>query len=162
MNIKQVLTILGVVLIIVGTFMPIIQIPEGTLNMFKFAKNGFISVGIITLALGLISAIGVFANLYFLLWFTGPICLALAGFSFYTLDSVIKKPEADMSGNPLAVFLKNFMVNVKNFPVEVQIQWTAWVVLFLGSIFLILAAIISKDALADEEAPEYVHGENEL
>jgi hypothetical protein len=137
MKTKQLLSVLGSILLFVGVFTPLISIPiVGSFNYFQNGKGD----GIFILALAVVSLILALTSHYEWLWLTGGGSLAVLTFTFVQFQlmrqQMLSMMDKDLVGNPFAG-LAQLAVN------SVQIQW-GWALLLVG-VGMVLAGAVLKD-----------------
>jgi hypothetical protein len=139
---KQMLGLIGSLVLFVGVFTPIISLPiVGTMNYFQNGKGD----GVIVLALAIVSLILTLTKRYRGLWFTGIGSLAVMIFTFVNFQMRMSELQAQMesqlSGNPFRGLADMAMQSV-------QIQW-GWAVLIVGAGLVIAAAAIKTPDFQD-------------
>lgn len=137
-GLKQMLGIIGSIILIVGVFAPLVSMPiVGSINYFHNGKGD----GIFILAFSAISLIFVFAKQYKWLWLTGLGSLGLLTYTFFQFQSRISDMKADMeinlAGNPFRG-LADVAIQ------SVQIQW-GFALLAVGGILLIISASMKNN-----------------
>ncbi len=137
---KQMLGLVGSLVLFVGVFTPIISLPfVGSVNYFQNGKGD----GVIILALAIVSLILTITKRYRGLWFTGIGSLAVMIFTFVNfrmrMSEMQTQMESQLSGNPFRGIADMAMQSV-------QIQW-GWAVLIVGSGLVIAAAAIKTPDL---------------
>lgn len=128
--------ILGVLLLMIGVFTPIIKIPLiGELNYFQNGKGD----GTIILVIATYSLLLIFSKMKNGLWITGFSCLGLLSFTFFNLTNHLgntgKFMGKSMSNNPFEGIAEIFFRSV-------QLQW-GWILLIAGSILVIISASLN-------------------
>lgn len=144
MVIKQLIGLIGSILLILGAFSPIVRIPiVGQMNYINSGHGD----GILILALGIISIILVLFKKYNPLVSTGITTLGTLGFTYFNIDNLIKKSHAqltrDLQGNPF----KGIAEGIIN---SVQIEW-GFAVIIIGAILLIVTPLLKSNT--EEIAP---------
>ena len=139
MKTKQLLGLIGSIVLFIGVFTPIVSVPiMGNLNYFQNGKGD----GVIVLVLAVISFILVLANKYKGLWFTGIGSLGLMLFTFINFQLKISQAKADMESeladNPFRGLADMAMHSV-------QIQW-GWALLIVGAVLVIASATMKDEA----------------
>jgi hypothetical protein len=139
---KQMLGVIGSLILFVGVFTPIASLPiVGSMNYFQNGKGD----GVIVLALAIVSLILTLTKRYGGLWFTGIGSLAVTIFTFVNFQMRMSEAQAQMesqlSGNPLRGLADIGMQSV-------QIQW-GWSVLIVGAGLVIAAAAIKTPEFHD-------------
>ena len=132
---KQMLGLIGSLILFVGVFTPIISLPlVGNMNYFQNGKGD----GVIILALAIVSLILTLTKRYRGLWVTGIGTLAVMVFTFVNfqmrMSEAQSQMESQLSGNPFRGLADMAMQSV-------QIQW-GWAVLIVGAGLVIAAAAI--------------------
>jgi len=133
MSSRQLIALLGSIVLFVGVFMPIVSVPiMGNLNYFQNGKGD----GVIVLALATVSAIAAARQRYQVLWLTGGGCLAVLGFTFVNLQSSLAAAKGEMeqqlAGNPFRGLADAALGSI-------QLQW-GWALLIVGAVLLVVAA----------------------
>jgi len=137
MKTKQLLGLIGSIVLFIGVFSPIISVPiMGSMNYFHNGKGD----GTIVLVFASFSLLLVLIKKYRLLWFTGLGSLGIMLFSFINLQSRMSQTRADMeselAGNPFRGLADMTMQSI-------QLQW-GWALLFIGAA-LVIACAAMKD-----------------
>jgi RNase P subunit RPR2 len=132
---KQMLGLIGSLILFVGVFTPIISLPiVGSVNYFQNGKGD----GVIILALAIASLILTLTKRYRGLWFTGMGTLSVMVFTFVNfqmrMSEMQTQMESQLSGNPFRGLADMAMQSV-------QIQW-GWALLIVGAGLVIAAAAI--------------------
>ncbi len=142
---RQIVAIIGSVLLIVGVFIPIISAPIwGSINFFR---NGH-GDGTIIFGLGIVSLV------LALLDFCGWLFLTGLGSLLLTVIDLVRIIEAlsDAKGQLHALLAGNMFQGLADVALDtIQLQW-GWAVIVLGSIVVIAGAAIPD---AREELPCY-------
>lgn len=138
MSTKQLLGLIGSIVLFIGVFTPIVSVPiMGNMNYFQNGEGD----GTIVLVLAVISLILVLAKKYKGLWFTGIGCLGVMLLTFINFQSKMSQAKADMeselAGNPFRGLADMALQSV-------QLQW-GWALLIVGA-----ALVIASAALKDE------------
>ena len=136
---RQVLGILGSILLFFGVFAPIISAPiVGNLNYFQNGRGD----GVVVLVLAVVSIGLVLAKRYGGLWVTGAGSLAVLLFTFVNfqlrMSQMQEEMELKLAGNPFRGLADVAMKSV-------QIQW-GWAILVIGAVLLIAAAALRDTA----------------
>jgi hypothetical protein len=131
MSKKQLVGLVGSILIIVGVFLPIASI-----SIFGSIKFFDATGGKVVLALGLASLALTFMKKYVGLWATGLLSLGLTVLNLINTQSDL----ASMSGPSGA---GGSQLNVSDL---VTTEWLGWIVLIAGSVAVILAAALKEQA----------------
>lgn len=139
MNTKQLLGLIGSIILFVGVFTPIVSVPiMGNMNYFQNGKGD----GTFVLILAVVSLIFVLTKKYKGLWFTGLGSMAVMAFTFINFQMKISDMKAQMetqlAGNPFRGLADMAMQSV-------QLQW-GWALLIVGA-----ALVISSAAIKDEQ-----------
>jgi hypothetical protein len=137
MDKKQVLGLIGSVVLFLGVFMPIVSVPfMGNMNYFQNGKGD----GILIIILAAISLILTLSKKYKGLWFTGFGSLGIMAFTFINFQMKMSSARADLqeklAGNPFAG-LGDLALQ------SVQLQW-GWAVLIVGVALIIATAAIKE------------------
>ena len=137
MKTRQLLGLIGSIVLFVGVFAPIVSLPiVGTLNFFRNGQGD----GVIILILAAISVVLVLTQKYKGLWITGVGSIAVCLFTFIEFQSRMSQIKTDMeselSGNPFRG-IADIAIN------SVQLEW-GWALLIGGSV-LVIAAAATKD-----------------
>jgi len=142
-QVRQMVGLMGCVLLFIGVFMPLIRIPFiGDVNYLANGKGD----GIIILVLAVVSLFLVLSKNYKGLYFTGLASAGLMIFTFINIQSRISDMKVSMNkslaGNP-------FRGIADAAAHAVQIQW-GWAFLILGVILLLIAAAANSEVKNDE------------
>jgi hypothetical protein len=140
---RQILGFIGSLILFVGVFTPILNVPiVGSINYFQNGKGD----GVIILVLAVISFFLTLAQKYKALLITGFGSLALLAFTFVNFQLRMSDARAEMernlANNPFRG-LGDAMVS------SVQISW-GWAVLIIGAGFVIAAAFETLNFFADD------------
>ena len=138
MRIKQLLGLIGSIVLFIGVFTPIVSIPiVGNMNYFQNGKGD----GTIILVLAVISLILVLTKKYNGLWFTSIGSIGVMLFTFINFQSKISQVKADMDSeladNPFRGLAEMAMQSV-------QLQW-GWALLVVGAALVIASAAIKEE-----------------
>ena len=138
MRIKQLLGLIGSIVLFIGVFAPIVSIPiVGNMNYFQNGKGD----GTIILVLAVISLILVLTKKYNGLWFTSIGSIGVMLFTFINFQSKISQVKADMDSeladNPFRGLAEMAMQSV-------QLQW-GWALLVVGAALVIASAAIKEE-----------------
>lgn len=138
MNTKQLLGLIGSIILFVGVFTPVVSIPiVGNMNYFQNGKGD----GSIILILAIVSFVFVIARKYKGLWFTGLGSMLVMAFTFINFQMKIADMKAqmenEMAGNPFRGLADMAMQSV-------QLQW-GWALLIIGAALVIASAAIKED-----------------
>lgn len=135
MNIKQLVGLIGLSILFVWVFTPIVLMPiTGNLNYFQNEGGG----GTIVLFLGVISIILVLRKRYKGLWLIGIGSLGIMLFSFINFQSKMPQVKADMESGLAA----NTFPSLADMAVQsTQLQW-GWALLIVGATLVIVCAAI--------------------
>lgn len=138
MNTKQLLGLMGSIVLFIGVFTPIVSVPIiGNINYFRNGEGD----GTIVLILAVISLILVLAKKYNGLWFTGTGSLVVMLFTFVNFQTKMSQAKADMkldlADNPFRDLADIAMQSV-------QLQW-GWALLIVGSALIIASAAIKDE-----------------
>jgi len=132
---KQLLGLIGSIVLFVGVFAPIISVPIiGNMNYFQNGKGD----GTIIIVLAVVSTILVLLKKFKGLWFTGLGSMALMVFTFLNFQMKISdikaQMETELAGNPFRGITDMAMQSV-------QLQW-GWALLIVGAALVIASAAI--------------------
>ncbi|MFS8799725.1 hypothetical protein [Synechococcus sp. R60.3] len=138
MNTKQILGLIGSIVLFIGVFAPIVSVPiMGNMNYFQNGKGD----GTLILILAIVSLVLVLTKKYKGLWFTGVGSLAVMAFTFINFQMKISdmksQMETELAGNPFRGLADMAMQSV-------QLQW-GWALLIVGA-----GLVIAGAALKDE------------
>lgn len=139
MDKKQVLGLIGSIILFVGVFAPIVSFPIiGTMNYFKNGRGD----GTIIIGLALISFILTLTKQYKGLWFTGLGSLGIMAFTFINFQMRISQVRSGMqkelADNPFKGLGELALQSV-------QLQW-GWAFLVVGASLIIAAAALKEEA----------------
>jgi len=139
MNTKQLLGLIGSIVLFVGVFAPIVSVPiMGNMNYFQNGKGD----GTIILILSVVSLVLVLAKKYKGLWLTGLGSMAVMAFTFINFQMKMSEAKAQMetklAGNPFRGLADIAMQSV-------QLQW-GWALLIVGAALVIASAAIKEDS----------------
>lgn len=145
MPIKQVIGLLGSILLILGAFSPIVKIPfVGQLN---YINNGH-GDGVIVLVLGIISILLVLFKKYNPLALTGIVSFGMISFTYFNIQNLLKESKShlmrDLSGNPFKGLAEGLMNSV-------QIEW-GFAIVIIGAILVLITPMI-KDVSNESSMP---------
>jgi hypothetical protein len=137
MNTKQILGLIGSIVLFIGVFAPIVSVPiMGNMNYFQNGKGD----GTLILILAIVSLVLVLTKKYKGLWFTGVGSLAVMAFTFINFQMKISdmksQMETELAGNPFRGLADMAMQSV-------QLQW-GWALLIVGA-GLVIAGAAMKD-----------------
>ncbi len=137
MNTKQILGLIGSIVLFIGVFTPIVSVPiMGNMNYFQNGKGD----GTLILILAVVSLVLVLTKKYKGLWFTGVGSLAVMAFTFINFQMKISdmksQMESELAGNPFRGLADMAMQSV-------QLQW-GWALLIVGA-GLVIAGAAMKD-----------------
>ena len=137
MKAKELLAVLGSIVLLVGVFTPIVSVPiVGSLNYFQNGKGD----GIFILALAAISLVLAVTSHYEGLWLTGGGSLAVLTFTFVQFQlmrhEIVSAMDKDLADNPFAGLARSAVD-------AVQIQW-GWALLLVG-VGMVLAGAVLQD-----------------
>lgn len=137
MKTKQLLGLIGSIVLFIGVFMPAVSVPiMGNMN---YLQNGEVD-GTIVLLLAVVSLVLVLAKRYKGLWFTGLGSLGVLLFTFINFQ--LRKSQAragmksELAGNPFREVIDMAMQSI-------QLQW-GWVLLIVGATLLIVSAALKE------------------
>jgi len=145
MNKKQLLGLIGSIILFVGVFTPIISVPiMGNMNYFQNGKGD----GTIILALAVISLVLSLVKNYKMLWFTGIGSVGMMLFTFINFQTKMSQlkteMESELAGNPFRGLADMAMQSV-------QIQW-GWAVLIIGAALVMVSAALKEDPMQLSES----------
>jgi hypothetical protein len=137
MGTKQMLGLIGSIVLFIGVFTPIISVPIiGNMNYFQNGKGD----GTIILVLAVVSLILVLSKKFKGLWFTGLGSMAVMAFTFINfqmrMSDVKAQMNANLAGNPFRGLADMAMQSV-------QFQW-GWALLIVGAALVISSAAIKE------------------
>lgn len=123
-------------LLVVGIFCPLVRLPfVGSINYFNNSKGD----GIFVLGFAILSIILIFFNKFKALFLTSLASLGLLSYTYIHFQNILTttklEMETSLSGNPFAGLADLAMQSV-------QLEW-GWAILVIGSILLLMSAIIS-------------------
>ena len=138
MNTRQILGLIGSIVLFIGVFTPIVSIPiMGNINYFQNGKGD----GTLILILAVISLVLVLTKKYKGLWFTGLGSLAVMAFTFINfqvkLADMKSQMESELAGNPFRGLADMAMQSV-------QLQWV-WALLIVGAGMVIASAVMKGE-----------------
>jgi len=148
LDVKQLVGLIGAVVLFVGTFAPIVSVPVvGSINYFQNGKGD----GSIIIFLAVLSAILVLTRRYTGLWITSALTLRLLAFTYLTLQARLSVAQEsvgiELADNPFKEF-GNVMLQ------SIQIQW-GWALLVVGALLLVgAAALNSESKIAGNVSPQ--------
>lgn len=150
MNTKQLLGLIGSIVLFVGVFTPILRIPlMGNINYFRNGEGD----GTIVLILALISLVLALIKKYEGLWFTGIGSLGIILFTFVNLLSKISQAKEGMESESVDSPFFDLADIVMQ---SIQLQW-GWPLLIIGCALIIAsAAIKDKDIASSAMKNEYM------
>lgn len=142
MDKKQVMGLIGSIILFIGVFAPVVSVPiMGNMNYFQNGKGD----GTIIIALAIISLILTLAKKYKGLWFTGLGSLGIMAFTFINfqmrMSEAKSQMERELAGNPFRGLADLAMQSV-------QLQW-GWALLIVGAALVIAAAAIKEDVKSE-------------
>jgi hypothetical protein len=137
MGTKQILGLIGSIILFIGVFTPVLSIPiMGNITYFQNGK----SEGTIVLVLAVVSLILVLAKKYRWLWITGLGSVAVIALTFFNyqmkMSDMKAKMGANLAGNPFKGLAEMAMQSV-------QLQW-GWAMLIVGAGLVIASAAIKE------------------
>ena len=145
-QLRPALGIGGAILLFIGVFLPIVQVPFlGSVNYFQNGKGD----GVILIVLAVISVFIVAGKEFKYLWITGGASLATLGYTLFNFNSRMSvahsQMQRDLANNPYADVGSAFLNMV-------QFQW-GWAVLVIGAAALLASAALrpSADEFFDED-----------
>ena len=133
MNTKQMLGLIGSVVLFIGVFTPIVSVPVmGNVNYFQNGQGD----GTIILVFAVISSIMALMEKYKVLWFTGSASLAVMLFTLINFQTKMSQFRADMelelADNPFRGLAEMAISSI-------QLQW-GWALLVVGAALVITSA----------------------
>lgn len=142
---RQLIAVLGAVLLMVGAFAPLISVPVvGSISYFANGKGD----GVFVAGLGAVALLAALAGKYRILPVGGISALLLLGITYYRLQSGLSRAraamEAELAGNPFRGLADGMMQ-------AVQIQWGFGVIL-IGALMLIAAGVMKTAPVPAREA----------
>jgi hypothetical protein len=142
MGTKQILGLIGAIVLFVAVFTPVLSIPiMGNITFFQHGNGE----GTIVLVLALASFILVLAKKYTVLWFTGLAGMAVIALTFarfqMKMSDAKEKMGIHLAGNPFKGLADMAMQSV-------QLQW-GWALLVVGAALLIASAAIKEEPQDD-------------
>lgn len=137
---KQVLGLIGSIILFIGVFTPIVSVPiMGNMNYFQNGKGD----GTIIIGLAVISLILTLSKKYKGLWLTGLGSLGVMAFTFINFQMKMSEAksqiEIELAGNPFRGLADLAMQSV-------QLQW-GWALLIVGAALVITTAAIKDDMI---------------
>lgn len=139
MNTKQILGLIGSIVLFIGVFTPIVSVPiMGNMNYFQNGKGD----GTFILILAVVSLVLVLSKKYKGLWVTGLGSLAVMAFTFVNFQMKISdmksQMESELAGNPFRGLADMAMQSV-------QLQW-GWALLIVGAGLIIASAAMKNES----------------
>jgi hypothetical protein len=136
--IKTIVGLIGVSLLFIGVFSPIINAPiVGNRNFFQNGEGD----GVIILVLAAVSLLLILSKHFKLLWLPGLISFGFMIFTFihikWRIHHIIDDANEKLAGNPFRPVVDVAFQSI-------QIQW-GWAVLVAGSVFVLLAAALKEN-----------------
>ncbi len=148
MNRKKILGFSGSAIMIVGSFMPIVSLPFGSITYFNNGQGD----GVLILLLSAVAAVLTWRNLYKFLWMPGAVATVLMLFALSRFVQVMNEAKlhlSSMSGNIFSGLATGIMNSI-------QLQF-GWVFLFVGSLALVAASFVPQpEMLGEDETPKAV------
>ncbi|HGJ65078.1 TPA: hypothetical protein ENS27_06780 [bacterium] len=136
---KQLLGIIGAILLIAGLFLPLVKIP--LLGSISFYENNQ-AEAIVIIALSAISIVFILAKRYSLLWFSNIAIMALMSATGIQLVRKLLKVKSKTEGLIGKNLTDKIADKVTNIAMDhVKIQWGV-AILLIGLLLVILCAII--------------------
>lgn len=147
LEVKQMIGLAGAVILFVGTFAPIINVPvAGSMNYFQNGKGD----GTLIIGLAVISAVLALTRRYTGLWLTGAASLGLLSFTYLNLQAHLSGAQesikVELADNPFKG-LGDMMLQ------SVQIQW-GWALLIVGALLLVGAAALKSELKPSDNASQ--------
>lgn len=142
MNTKQMLDLIGSIVLFIGVFTPIVSVPiMGNMNYFQNGKGD----GTLILILAAISLVLVLTKKYKGLWLTGVGSFAVMAFTFISFQmkmaDIKSQMESELAGNPFRGLADMAMQSV-------QLQW-GWALLVVGAGLVIASAAMKDESKED-------------
>ena len=139
MGAKQILGLIGAIVMFVAVFTPVLSIP--IMGNITFFKHGNVE-GTVVLVLALASFILALAKKYRVLWFTGLGSMAVIAVTFarfqMKMSDAKEKLGVHLAGNPFKGLADMAMQSV-------QLQW-GWALLVVGAALVIASAAIREES----------------
>lgn len=134
---KQILGLIGVIVLFIGVFLPIVSVPiVGSITYFQNGEGD----GVFIIILAVISLILIFSKKYKGLWFTGLASLCVLAFTFFNFQIRMSNAKAnlqqELADNPFAELGELALQSI-------QLQ-LGWAVLIVGAALIIAAAVIKE------------------
>lgn len=142
MNRKKILGFSGSAVMVLGTFMPIVSMPFGSITYFNNGQGD----GVFILLLAAAAAVLAWRGLYKFLWMPGAVAsvlMLLALSRFIQTMNEAKSQLSSLSGNIFSGLATGLMNSI-------QLQF-GWVFLFLGSLTLVAASFVPEPELLDQD-----------
>lgn len=141
---RQILGLVGSVILFLGVFAPIVSAPiVGNINYFQNGKGD----GVIILVLAVISVFLTLTKRYRFLLITGVGSLTVLAFTFINFQGRMSSARSElregMANNPFRG-LGDAMLST------VQIQW-GWAVLIIGAVLLLASALLKEEGAKSEK-----------
>jgi hypothetical protein len=138
MNTKQMLGLIGSIVLFLGVFMPIVSVPIiGSMNYFQNGKGD----GVMILVLAVVSLLLVLTKQYKGLWLTGIGSLAVMAYTFINFQTKIadmkKQMQSELTGNLFQGLADTAMQSI-------QLQW-GWALLVVGAGLVIASAAMKNE-----------------
>ena len=128
---KQLIGYVGGVLLIFGTFLPIVSLPiVGSVNYFMNGKGD----GIFVIGYAVLAIIFVALKRYTLLWIPAILSFGQLTYALITFSQKISEAESSLNGNIFGQAIVS----------SVHLDW-AWIVLYAGAALLVVS-IYTKPA----------------
>lgn len=139
MTLRKKLALVGSLLLIIGVFMPIVQLPiVGSIDYFRNGRGD----GVVVLVLGAVSLLVALSNKYGWLWLTGVASLATEGFTLISFSKTVAETQSNLSqelaGNPFSSLADAVFQSIR-------LQW-GWLPLIGGAVLLLFAAGMKEAA----------------
>lgn len=136
---KQIIGIIGSIILFVGVFMPIVSVPiMGSINYFQNGKGD----GIFIIGLALASLVLTLTKRYKWLWLTGMGSLGVMIYTYINFQAKVSdltsQMNTELADNPFKELATTAVQSV-------QIQWGV-AVLIVGAALLIVASIIPEES----------------
>lgn len=141
MQTRQILGLVGSILLMAGAFSPILKIPGvGQVSYFHHGHGD----GIMILTFGMISLVLVLIKRYNLLVFTGIASLAMVTFTFYNIYHKLREIKLQLS-REFSGQMQGVAEQVIN---SIQVEWGV-IIIGLGIVLLLITPFIKKKSAAN-------------
>jgi hypothetical protein len=141
LNSRQMIGIVGSVILFVGVFAPIIGIPNlGSSNYFQAGMCNGIAIFLLAIASAILSIKGFFKGL----WFTGLASFGILVITLFNIRSGMAEYEEFIRTNKAARELNQMLNQAMGADTgQLQFQW-GWVVLVAGAATILVAAALKE------------------